>query len=159
MLWLSQRRTSTKMNSILPVNLTDNAEKKAGGWERWANRNIFTGWAGITLPFDAEVWGTDMIRVERCHPRLMHDLVDNGKPAGRLDLVLVPEGCDYSLMEKRTEFDNRIPEKLSVPVSMRVALIIIRHLPDFSTSSLTSFFSASPEYPNPRHSRMVFNFL
>lgn len=32
-------------------------------------------------------------------------------------------------------------------------------LPDFSTSSLTSLFSASPEYPSPRHSRMVFNLL
>lgn len=104
------------MNSILPVNLTDSEEKKAGGWARRANRNIFSGWAGserhsstscsewcrvlirwatceviqrkicsvstrlplyslsMTLPFDAEVWGTDMIRVERCQPRLMHDL-------------------------------------------------------------------------------------
>lgn len=110
------------MNSILPVNLTDSEEKKAGGWDRRANRNIFSGWAGserhsstscsewcrvlirwatceviqrkicsvstrlplyslsMTLPFDAEVWGTDMIRVERCQPRLMHDLADRRQP-------------------------------------------------------------------------------
>lgn len=32
-------------------------------------------------------------------------------------------------------------------------------LPDFSTSSRTSFFSGSPECPKPRHSRMVRSFL
>lgn len=34
-----------------------------------------------------------------------------------------------------------------------------RQLPEFSTSSLTSLFSARPEYPSPRHSRMVLSFL